>query len=297
MGKSLSIILMPMLALVMVGLCSSQGMGDQSGYDWMGTPVIVDPQNSKVQDYLNPYSAGRPEWDPYGPGSYPQLLARPEWDPFGPSLQGYGAFSLQIEPADPVREGLVVIGDVKLSNQLYLQKGPELLAQGTALLGEPYVLWARVAGKGSLLLYDYNHLILNQGYVDPGWYRIKGAYADFLGQHLYRFVCAGFPSNNLSILVDSGSYPTSLSLTGRVVDQSGLGMPNVRVIISNNEGGKFSTMTDPLGYFALDVATGAYLVNAEFPGYVFTPTTVQVWTGTVSAARPVVGYPAASYSA
>jgi hypothetical protein len=293
MEKCLSFVLALMLAVFMVGLCSSQGMGDRRDYDWMGTPVIVDPQNSRVPDYLNPYSAGRPEWDPYGPGSYPQQLARPEWDPFGPSEQGYGAFGLQLEPADPVRDGLAVKGGVSLSNQLYLQKGPELLAQGTALLGEPYVLWARVAGKGNLLLYDYNHVILDQGYVNPGWYRITGAYADFLGQHLYRFVSAGFPSNNLTILVDSGSYPTSLSLTGRVVDQNGLGMPGVRVILSNNEGGKFSTMTGRSGYYALDVATGVYLVNAEFTNYVFAPTTVQVWTGAVSAARPVVGYPAA----
>jgi hypothetical protein len=56
---------------------------------------------------------------------------------------------------------------------------------------------------------------LNQGCVIPGWYKISGAYADFLGQHLYRFVSAGLQSNNLSVLVDSGSYPTSLSLTGQ----------------------------------------------------------------------------------
>lgn len=74
---------------------------------------------------------------------------------------------------------------------------------------------------------------MNQGYVIPGWYKISGAYADFLG----------LPSNNLSVLVDSGSYPTSLSLTGQVVDQNGQGMPGARGILSNNEGGKFSTVT------------------------------------------------------
>jgi len=71
-------------------------------------------------------------------------------------------------------------------------------------------------------------------------------------------------------------------------------MPNVKAIVSNNEGGKFSTMTDSAGYYALDVATGVYLVNAEFPGYVFTQTTVQAITGLVSAARPVVGTPIGS---
>jgi uncharacterized membrane protein len=85
-----------------------------------------------------------------------------------------------------------------------------------------------------------------------------------------------------------------MSLTGRVVDQNGQGIPGARVVLSNNEGGKFSTVTDASGYYALDVATGIYLVNAEFPGYTFTPSTVQVWTGVVSAAKPVVGYPVAT---
>jgi hypothetical protein len=169
-----------------------------------------------------------------------------------------------------------------------------LLTQGTVSLGEQYVLWARVNGKGSFSLLDYNHQILNQGYVTPGWYRINGAYANYLGAHVFRFVSAGFASNDLSILVGSGSYPTSFSLTGRVQDQRGLGMPNVKVIVSNNEGGKFSTVTDPAGYYALDVATGVYIVNAEFPGYVFTQTSVQAVAGLVSAARPVVGTPIGS---
>jgi hypothetical protein len=85
-----------------------------------------------------------------------------------------------------------------------------------------------------------------------------------------------------------------LSLTGLVVDQNGYGMPGVKVIISNNEGGKFTTMTGASGYYAIDVATGTYLVFAELPGYVFAPTTVQVWSGMVSAARPVVGRPDAT---
>ena len=78
------------------------------------------------------------------------------------------------------------------------------------------------------------------------------------------------------------------------MDQSGAGMPGVRVILSNNEGGKFSTMTNPSGYYAMDVAAGTYLVNAERSGYEFAPTTAHVWTGVVSAARPVVGRQAAN---
>jgi hypothetical protein len=280
MGKVILFMAGLMSALLLVGLSASQGMGgsksyDQSGYDWMGTPVSSGDQVSTIiPDYLSPSGAGSLEWDPFGPG--------------------LSAFSLLLEPANPAIEGLAVADDKKLANQLYLQRGMYLLTQGTVSLGEQYVLWARVNGKGSFSLLDYNRQILSQGYVTPGWYRINGAYANYLGTHIFRFVSAGFASNNLSIMVGSGSYPTSFSLTGRVQDQNGLGMPNVKVIVSNNEGGKFSTITDPAGYYALDVATGVYLVNAEFPGYVFTQTSVQAITGLVSAARPVVGTPIGS---
>ena len=137
-------------------------------------------------------------------------------------------------------------------------------------LGMPYVLWARVIGKGSFLLYDYNRQILNQGYVTPGWYKINGAYADYVGEHVYRFISAGMKSNNLSIIVDFGSYPTSFSLTGQVLDRNGQGMPGVKVTVSNNDGGRFLTATGSGGYYVIDAATGVYLVNTEAPGYVFT---------------------------
>ena len=296
MGKVIFIIAGLIFALLLVGLSASQGMGgsksyDQRGHDWMGTPVSSGDQvSTRIPDYLSPSGAGSLEWDPYGAGANPQL-GRAEWDPFGP---GMSAFILQLEPANPAIEGLAVAGGEKLANQLYLQRGRDLITQGTVNLGEQYVLWARVNGKGSFLLLDYNRQILNQGYVTPGWYRINGAYANYLGAHIYRFVSAGFASNNLSIMVGSGSYPTSFSLTGKVQDQSGLGMPNVKVIISNNEGGKFSTMTNPVGYYAIDLATGTYLVNAQFPGYMFTQTSAQAITGLVSAARPVVGTPIGS---
>lgn len=292
MGKFFIILCGLMSAMLFVGICASQGMGaskayDQTGYDYMGSPVINGEQTAPaLPDYLSPYSGQRPEWDPYGPGASPQILGTPEWDPFG---SGMNAFQLQIEPADPAREGLTVSGSERLANLLYVQRGQELSTQGAVSLGEAYVLWARVNGRGSLRLYDYGRQILNQGYVTPGWYKITGAYADFMGNHIYRFVSAGLASNNLSILVDSGGYPTSLSLTGRVLDQSGQGMPGVRVIASNNEGGKFSTMTGFGGYYAIDVPTGIYLVNAEYPGYVFAPSSAHAITGTVSAARPIVG--------
>ena len=280
MGKIIFIMAGLIFALLFVGLSASQGMGgskayDQSGNNFMGTPVSSSNQVSTViPDYLSPYSAGRPELDPYG--------------------AGVSAFNLLLEPADPANGGLVVGGGEKLANQLYLQRGKDLSTQGRVSLGEQYVLWARINGKGSFLLYDYNSQILNQGIVTPGWYRISGAYANYLGEHIYRFVSAGLASNNLSIMVDPGSYPTSFSLAGRVLDQSGQGMPGIKVTATNNEGGKFSTTTGPAGYYAIDVAAGVYLVNAEFPGYIFTQTSVQAITGVVSAARPVVGTPVGS---
>jgi len=296
MGKTHIIAMGLILALFLAGLASSQGMGnskssDQNSNDWMGTPVVSGGQtNAIVPDYLEAYGAQRPDWDPYGPGAAPEL-GRPEWDPYG---SGSISLALSLVPADPALEGLTVEGGIKLSNQLYVQAGPQLLSRAKVSLGVPYVLWARVIGKGSFLLYDYNRQILNQGYVTPGWYKINGAYADYIGEHAYRFISAGMTSDNLSIIVDSGSYPTSFSLTGQVLDRNGQGMPGVKVTVSNNDGGRFSTTTGSGGYYAIDVATGVYLVNAEAPGYVFTQSLVQATNGMVTAARPMVGTPAGS---
>jgi len=276
MGKNLVIGLGMVFALLFTGLCAAQGMGDRKDYDWMGTPVISDgSQKETVPDYLNPYSGSRPEWDPFG-------------------AEGYGSFSLslQIQPANPVQEGLVIRDALRLPNQLYLQQSSELLTGGEVLLGEPYALYALVAGRGSLHLYDNGLLIMSQGYITPGWYRITGAYANHPGGHLYRFISAGGSSNNLTLIADARGYLTSFSLTGRVVDDSGLGMPGVRVTASNSEGGRFTTTTVAFGYYGLNVATGIYLINAEMPGYVFTPSTAQVQTGIISAARTITGRPA-----
>ena len=79
------------------------------------------------------------------------------------------------------------------------------------------------------------------------------------------------------------------------MDDTGQGISGVRVVLSNSEGGTFSTVTDASGIYAIEAATGVYLINAELSGYKFTPTTAHVWTGAVSAAQPIVGYPAADY--
>ncbi|MDD4163136.1 MAG: hypothetical protein PHW87_11730 [Methanothrix sp.] len=97
---------------------------DQSGTDWMGTPVSSGNQVSTVvpvvPDYLSTFSTGSADPDPFG--------------------TGLSAFSLQLMPADPASEGLVVGGCEKLASQLYLQSGKNLITEGAVSLDEQYVL-------------------------------------------------------------------------------------------------------------------------------------------------------------
>ncbi len=266
------------LIIHLIGTACSQGMGD-SKYDYLGTPVISGTQIPLPgNDWINPYSAGRPDWDPYGPGNYPYS-----------SGSNYG--SLRIQPSDPFAEKLVIKDNVPSQNQLYLQRGPELQAQGAVMLGEPFLLWAHVAGSGSFTLYDHDRPILTQGYLTPGWYRIEGLLSDTLSTHRYQFASAGIFSNSLIVAVSTGGYPTSYSMTGRVVDQYGNGIAGAKVIISGSEGGYFSTKTDPAGYYGMDMATGFYIVTAEKPGFRFTQSTANVWAGVVFAARDIIGFP------
>ncbi len=274
----------------MIGTCAPTGMGDSKSYDWMGTPVISGSQKAvKYPDWLNPYSAGRPDWDPYGPGSiYYPTLAKAAWDPYAPVS---GRNILTLEPADPVTAGMTIQGNLRTPNQLYLQRDGFLVAEGRVGLGEPYILWAYLGHLGNLVLYDNGEVILSQSYLRPGWYRITGLYPETLSSHLYRFTSAGLNSNDLAVLVDAGGYPTGFSLAGRVVDVSGNGMPGVKVMISGSDGGTFTTTTKAQGYYGFDVPSGTYNIVAELPGYSFTPSTARVWTGTVSVAQISTGYP------
>jgi len=266
---------MLLICLAWLGLAASQGMGDsraydQSGYQGMGTPAYGTDQPVMVMpDYISPYDSAMP--------------------------QGYQGSAnparLMMEPADPDGEGLLFEENKSQANQLYIQMGNRILTEGTAMLGEDYVLWARIGGRGGLQLFDYDRLILSQPSVLPGWYRISGAYGDSLGSHLYRFQVAGLSSNDLTVLVSPGGYPTAYSLTGRVVDRSGNGLSGARVTLTNSDGGRFSTSTDQSGYYGLDVAAGQYSINAQHPGYAFIPDQVQVMGGAVSAARPLIGVP------
>ncbi|MGA9097428.1 MAG: carboxypeptidase-like regulatory domain-containing protein [Methanotrichaceae archaeon] len=285
-----------MLIFLFIGTACSQGMGDSKEYDYLGTPVISSDQaqQQQAEDWINPYSAGTPEWDPYGPGSQP-TLGRPDWDPYGPEYYQYasGSYSggLRLQQADPSKEKLGVTGYVPYQNQLYLQRGPGLQSQGSVILGEPFVLWAHVIGAGGFTLYDRNQAILTHGYLMPGWYKIEGLFSDTLEAHQYQFASAGIFSNILTVAVGSGGYPTSYSLTGRVVDQYGNSIPDAKIIISSSEGGYFSTKTNAFGYYGMDVATGTYIITAEKSGYRFTQSTANVWTGVVSAARDIIGSP------
>lgn len=148
MGKTEFVVIFLAICMFVSGLGASQGMGgskayDQSGYNWMGTPVYSDDGvGTAAEDYFRPYGfAGDEE---------------------GSSGSRINAVSLQIEPADPLGEGLVVGGDDSLMNQIYLQMGNQLLTQGTALLGEEYTLWVRVSMRGSFQLYDHNSLLLSR---------------------------------------------------------------------------------------------------------------------------------------
>ncbi len=289
MGRLTSIGLGLFLVLLLVGTCAPTGMGDTKNYDWMGTPVISGSQKTvKYPDWLNPYSAGRPDWDPYGPGSiYYPALSKAAWDPYAPA---YSRNILSIEPADPSATGLTVQGNLRTPNQLYLQRDGFLVPEGRVALGEPYVLWAYLGYYGNFVLYDNGEAALSQSYLRPGWYRITGLYSEILSPRLYRFVSAGLNSNDLAVTVDAGGYPTGFGLTGRVVDVSGRGMPGVKVVISGSDGGTFTTTTNAQGYYGFDAPSGTYTIAAELPGYSFTPSTARVWTGTVSVAQIITGY-------
>ncbi|MDD1737508.1 MAG: carboxypeptidase-like regulatory domain-containing protein [Methanothrix sp.] len=276
MRKIRSASIMLLLCLAWLGLAASQGMGDsrtydQSGYQGMGTPAYgTDQAVMAMPDYLSPYDSALPQ---------------------GYQMDSAMSSRLMMEPADPAGEGLLIEENKSQANQLYIQMGNRILTEGTAMLGEDYALWARVSARGGLELFDYDRLAFSQLSIAPGWYRISGAYGNFLGGHLYRFQVAGLSSNDLRVLVSPGGYPTALSLTGRVVDQSGQGLSGARVTLTNSDGGRFSTITDESGYYVMDVAAGLYTVNAQHPGYAFTPGQVQVMGGGVSAARPLVGSP------
>jgi hypothetical protein len=257
-------------------------------YDWLSLGGPILGVNRTQPDWLNPFGAGRPEWDPYGPGSPYAVPGRPVWDPYAPF--GYDLFVL--EEADPTKEGLTLQTNLRSVHQLYFQDARGLTVGGSVALGGPFILWAKVGAPGDFLLYDYGRLVLARSYLATGWYRITGAFAEVLGTHNYRFISAGFSSNNIMVIVAPGGYPTLYSLTGRVVDQFGQGIPGVMVTITNTEGGTFTKTTDLLGYYGMDVPSGNYIIYAQREGYRFTPSTARVWMGTVSAARTIVGFPA-----
>lgn len=280
MGKSEFAFIFLAICMLLSAPSASQGMGgskayDQSGYEWMGTrDDSGDGTGTSAENYFSPYG-------------------------FAGAIEGYpgshiNTGSVRIEPADPSAEGLVIAGDGSLMNQIYIQSGNKLQTEGAALLGQDCTLWAHVSMKGSFQLYDYNSLMFSSDSLTPGWYRINGTYASYVGQHLYRFTIAGTSSNDLYVVVSSGSYPTSFPITGRVVDQSGQGISGANVILTNSDGGRISTTTDASGFYALDVATGFYMVSAEHQGYNFTQSSVQATVGLVSAARPLIGTARAS---
>jgi len=240
-------------------------------------------------EYLqNPFAADMPEWDPFGPyqESY-YAVGRPDWDPYSPSSYDVPQL-ISANPFTPDQD--LLIGDEVLSpNQLYLQSDGLLVTRGQVDLGTPYSLWLYVANWGPFTLYDRGRRIISQGFISPGWYRLD-RYAETLESHYYRFNTSTW-SNNVTLSVSSAGYPTSYGLVGRVIDSYGNGIPGARARISGAGGGIFSTVTNGWGYYGMDLPSGTYTVTAELDGFSFTQSTARVWTGTVSAAGTVVGYP------
>lgn len=263
-----------LLGLVFVAAFSSNGL---------------EADEEPAVEYLpNPFAADRPEWDPFGPGQESDYLpGRPDWDPYSPSSYDVPQL-IFANPFAPDQD--LLIGDEVLSpNQLYLQSGGMLVTRGQAELGTPYSIWLYVSEWGPLTLYDSGKRIISQGFVSPGWYRLD-RYAETFESHYYQFNVTGW-SNRVELAVSSAGYPTSYGLVGKVVDSYGNGVPGARVRISGAGGGVFSTVTNALGYYGMDVPSGTYSVNAELEEFSFTSSTARVWTGTVSAAGILVGYP------
>lgn len=276
MKKLLSLSILVLLGMAFISFATAQNIS--GNYDWLGTAIPRGPYVGSLPqpDWLSPsdglitYRSGAGTAFTYSP---------------------YGYDFMQIGTSDPFLAGLTIDESPSVPNQLYIQSGSALTAGGRVTLGQPYVLWAKVANWGAFSLYDYNNLVLSQNYIAPGWYRISGGYSDVMGTHVFRFVSAGQTSNSLSLVVDSGGYLTSYSLTGRVVDQSGNGIAGARVLVTSSDGGRFTSTTNALGYYGINLPSGVYLVTAEIAGYSFTQSVARVVSGIASAAPDVVGYP------
>jgi hypothetical protein len=248
----------------------------------------LESEESELEYLPNPFAADRPEWDPYGPSQESDYLpGRATWDPYSPASYD----SPQLISADPFVPDLgLSLGDEVLSpNQLYLRSGGLLVTSGQVSLGAPYSLWLYVANWGIFNLYDRGSRVLSSGFVSPGWYRLD-RYAETLESRYYQFNASGW-SNGVEVAVDPAGYPTNYGLVGRVIDDYGDGISGARVRISGAEGGVFTTVTNALGYYGMDVPSGIYSVTAELDGFSFTRSAGRVWTGTVSAAGILVGYP------
>ena len=269
-------------------LCILLGLAFAAALSASGT----DADDETEIEYLpNPFAADRPEWDPFGPEQESEYVpGRPPWDPYSPESYDVP----QLISSDPFapEQNLSMGDEVVNPNQLYLQSGSLLVTEGAVSLGTPYTLWLYVEDWGPLSLYDSGSRVLSLGFASRGWYRLD-RYAETLESHLYRFNTSTL-SNSVTLSVSSAGYPSGYGLVGRVVDLYGYGIPKARVRISGSGGGVFSTLSSSLGYYGMDVPSGSYTVTAELEGFTFSTSTARVWTGTVSAAGTIVGYPAGS---
>ncbi|KUK96377.1 MAG: Uncharacterized protein XE07_1135 [Methanothrix harundinacea] len=279
-----------------VSLCILFGLVYSSAFSSNG---LAADDGDEIEYLPNPFAADRPEWDPYGPGQESYYTpGRAAWDPYSPNRYD----SPRLLSANPFAPDTALsLGDEVLRpNQLYLQSGGLLVTSGQVSLGAPYTLWLYVSRWGTFDLYDGGRRVISSGFVSPGWYRLD-RHAETLEAHYYQFNVSGW-SNGVEVAVNPAGYPTTYGLVGRVIDYYGNGISGARARISGTEGGIFTTVTNSLGYYGMDVPSGTYSVTAELEGFSFTTTTARVWTGTVSAAGVVMGsqtgdafYPAGTY--
>ena len=96
---------------------------------------------------------------------------------------------------------------------------------------------------------------------------------------------AGLASTDLVIShshsdIQCAASPTAggVSIEGRVVDSSGMGIPFVRLQMMDQSGATWSALSNQLGYFTfVDIPAGStYLMNARHKRYTFTTQTLRV---------------------
>lgn len=136
----------------------------------------------------------------------------------------------------------------------------------------------------------YTSSYYGQGFAGPNYYSNPYYY-----NNPYYYGTPNYYGNYPYSTYAYNSYLTGFGLTGRVVDQSGNGIPGAQVILSNvYEGGTFSTTTNAQGFYGINAPDGVYYVTASRPGYSFSQSIGTMRSGFVFAPLNIIGYPTAT---